>query len=59
MLGKHDSQRPLQTPSHTWEDNIKMDLQETGWEDVAWIHLAQDRDKWWSALNMAMNLQVP
>jgi len=51
MLGKYDSQRPLQ--------NIKMDLQETGWEDVAWIHLAQDRDKWWAALNMVMNLQVP
>jgi hypothetical protein len=28
-------------PNHTWEDNIKMDLQETGREDVAWIHLGQ------------------
>ena len=46
-------------PSHTWEDNIKMDLQETGWEDVAWIHLAQDMDKWLAALNMVMNFQVP
>jgi hypothetical protein len=24
--------------------NIKMDLREIGWEDVDWIHLAQDRD---------------
>jgi len=36
-----------------------MDLQETGREDVAGIHLAQDRDKWWAALNMVMNFQVP
>jgi hypothetical protein len=27
-----------------WEDNIKMDLQEVGW-DMDWIELAQDRDK--------------
>jgi hypothetical protein len=26
------------------EDNIRMDLREMGWEDVDWIHLAQDRD---------------
>jgi len=26
---------------------------------MAWTHLAQDRDKWWAAVNMVMNLQVP
>jgi hypothetical protein len=26
-----------------WEDNIRMNLRETGWEGVDWIHLAQDR----------------
>jgi hypothetical protein len=25
-------------------DNIKMQLKETGWEDINWTHLAQDRD---------------
>jgi hypothetical protein len=29
-----------------WEDNIKMDLKEVEWEDIDWIILAQDRDKW-------------
>jgi hypothetical protein len=29
-----------------WEDNIKMDLREIGWEGVDWLHLAQDRDQW-------------
>jgi hypothetical protein len=28
-----------------WEDTIKMDLKEVGWEDMDWIILAQDRDK--------------
>jgi hypothetical protein len=27
-----------------WEDNIKMDVQETGW-GMDWIDLAEDRDK--------------
>jgi hypothetical protein len=26
-----------------WEDNIRMDLREVGWEVVDWIHLAQDK----------------
>jgi hypothetical protein len=26
-----------------WEDNIRMDLREVGWEGVDWIHMAQDR----------------
>jgi len=27
------------------EDNIRVDLIGTGWEDVDWIRLAQDRDQ--------------
>jgi hypothetical protein len=30
---------------HKWED-IKMDLKDTGWESMEWMHLAQNRDKW-------------
>jgi hypothetical protein len=28
-----------------WEGSVKIDLQETGWLDVDWIDLAQDRDQ--------------
>jgi hypothetical protein len=31
---------------YRWENNIKMDLKETGWEGVDYIHLAQYRDRW-------------
>jgi len=41
------------------ELNIKMDLQEIGSEDVDWIDLAQDRDKWPILLNALMSLRVP
>jgi hypothetical protein len=36
--------RPLGRPRHRWEDNVRMELSEMGWEGVDWIHLAQDRD---------------
>jgi hypothetical protein len=41
------------------EDNIKMDLQEVGWEGLDWIDMAQDRDRWWALVNAVMNLRVP
>ena len=43
----------------TWEDNIKMDLQEVGYEGVDWIQLAQDRDRWRALVNAVMNFRVP
>jgi hypothetical protein len=36
--------RPLGRPRRRWENNIKMDQREIGWESVNWMHLAQDRD---------------
>jgi hypothetical protein len=32
--------RPPGRPMRRWEDNIKIDLWETGRKDVDWIHLA-------------------
>jgi len=43
----------------TWEDNIKMDLQEVGWEGMEWTDLGQDREWWWALVNVVMNLQDP
>jgi hypothetical protein len=36
--------RTLGRPRQRWGDNIKMDLKETGWEGIHWIHLAQNKD---------------
>jgi hypothetical protein len=32
-----------------------MDLRETGWGDMDWFDLAQDRDQWRALVNMVMN----
>jgi hypothetical protein len=42
-----------------WEDNIKIDLTKTGWGDMDWIHLAQDRDQWQALVNTAVSFCVP
>jgi hypothetical protein len=44
LVEKPGGRRPLRKPMRRWEDNIKMDLTEMGWENVDWMHLAQDRD---------------
>jgi hypothetical protein len=36
-----------------------MDLGEEGWDDVDWIGLAQDRNRWKALVNSALILRVP
>jgi hypothetical protein len=45
LVGKPEEKRPIGIPRRRWEDNIIMDLTETEWEGVDWMHLAQDRDQ--------------
>jgi hypothetical protein len=45
LVGKPEGKRLLGRPRRRWEDNIKMNLKEIGWEGAYWIHLAQDRDQ--------------
>jgi hypothetical protein len=37
------------------EGRLKMDVKETGWEGVSWIHLALDRDRRRALVKSAMN----
>jgi hypothetical protein len=59
LVGRSEWRRPLGRPRHTWEDNIKMDLRETGFGNVDWIHLARDKEMWRAIVNTVMNLRVP
>jgi len=45
MVGNNEGKRPLGKPWRKWEENIKMDLQEVGFEGMAWIDLSQDRNR--------------
>jgi hypothetical protein len=38
-------------PKRRWEDIIRMDLREIGWEVVDWMHVAQDGDQWRALLS--------
>ena len=59
LVGRPDGKKPLGRPRPRWEDNIKMDLQEVGWGGMAWIAVAQDRDRWRALVNEVTNLRVP
>jgi hypothetical protein len=50
---------PLEIPRQMFEDNIRMDLREIGWEDVDWMHLAQNRDQRRAVVNTVMSRRVP
>jgi hypothetical protein len=43
---------------HTELSRLKKDLKEMDWEDVYWIHLAQDGLQWRVFVNMAMKFRV-
>ncbi|KAJ4447311.1 hypothetical protein ANN_09315 [Periplaneta americana] len=60
LVGRPEGKKkPLGRPRRRWEDNIKMDLRELGYDDRDWINLAQDRDQWRAYVRAAMNLRVP
>jgi hypothetical protein len=45
LVRKPEGKGPLGRPRRSWEDNIKMDLQEVRCGRMDWIRLAQDRDR--------------
>jgi hypothetical protein len=59
LVGKPEGKRPLGRPRRRWVDNIRMHLGEVEWDDVAWIGLAQDRNRWRALVNSVLNLRVP
>ena len=58
-MGKPEGKRPLGRPRRSWDDNVKMDLQELEFVGMDWIELAQDRDRWRTLVSAVMNLRVP
>ena len=46
LTGTPARKRLLGRPRHRWEDNIRMDLKETGTNTRNWVDLTQDRDYW-------------
>ena len=59
LVGKPERKRPLGRPSHRWEDNIKMDLEEVGRGCGDWMGLAENRDGCLALVSTVMNFRVP
>jgi hypothetical protein len=52
LIGKPEGKRQLERSRRRWEDIIRMELREIGWESVDLIHLAQYRVQWRTLLNI-------
>jgi hypothetical protein len=46
LAGKPEEKRPVGRPRRWLMNNIKMDLKQTVFGDMDWIHLVEDRDQW-------------
>ena len=57
--GKHTGKIPLGRPRRRWEGNIRMDLEEIGFNVGNWVDSAQDRNYWRAIVNAALTLRVP
>jgi hypothetical protein len=53
---KLEGKGPLGIRRRRWEDNVKMELQDVGWEGMDWMDLAESRDKLRDLVNAIMNL---
>jgi hypothetical protein len=58
LVGRPKEKRPLGRPRRRWEDNIKMELRETGIRGANWIRLAQDSVRWPAFVSAVMNLRI-
>ena len=59
LVGKREGKRPVGRRRCRWEDNIKVDLREVGYDPGEWIELAEDREQWQAYVRAVMNLRVP
>jgi hypothetical protein len=44
LVGIPEGNIPLGISSHSRKNNIIMDLGDTGWQGVGWIHMIQNRN---------------
>jgi hypothetical protein len=59
LVRNSQGKTPLGRPKRRWVDNIKIHLEEIGWDGMDWIDLAQNRDQWRALVNAVINLRVP
>jgi hypothetical protein len=58
-IRKPEGERPRGRHRRSWENEIRMDLEEIRWGIMDWVHIVQGRDKRRALVNTVMNLPVP
>jgi hypothetical protein len=56
LVGRPEGKRSLGRPRRRWEDNIKLDLRETGIDGANWVQMAQGRVQWRAFVNTMIKL---
>ena len=59
LIAKLEGKESFGRPRIGWKNNIRIDIKETSWKDIAWSHRSQDRGRCWALVSVVMNLQVP
>jgi hypothetical protein len=59
LVRKTEGKKTVGRPRRRWEHNIKVGLQDAGWEEVNYLCLAQDGNNLWVVVNTAVSLLVP
>jgi hypothetical protein len=59
FVGKPKKRTPFWRPRRRKRDNVKIMLNEIGYEDVNWIQLTQERVQWEAPVSTVMNLRFP
>jgi hypothetical protein len=59
FVGKPEEERMRERRILKWEDDIRMDLEETKWEDVDWTDVPRNCGKWQDVVNIEIKLQSP
>jgi hypothetical protein len=54
-----EGKRPFVRPRGRWDYNLKIHLQDIGWQVENWIGLAQDRDNWQALVSIVIKLVIP
>ena len=59
LVEKIKEKNPLPKLRCRWENIIRKDIKDIGWEDFDWTDLVQDKDKVWGFVKTVMNFGVP
>jgi hypothetical protein len=58
LMGKPEGKKSLGRSGRRWQNKIKMEFKEIGWDGADWIHLARNKDRWRGPVNIVLKLGV-